>query len=53
LLQSVPIGFNGAGQQFRNDVRFEDFTAVIMKNAFFWDIKTQFLPHRKNLASPL
>jgi hypothetical protein len=28
-------------------VRFEVFTAVTMKNAVFWDIKTQFVPHRK------
>jgi hypothetical protein len=29
------------------------FTAVTMKNADFWDIKTQFLPHRKHIISPL
>jgi hypothetical protein len=28
-------------------VRYEVFTAVTMKNAVFWDIKTQFVPHRK------
>jgi hypothetical protein len=26
--------------------KFEVFTAVTMKNVF-WDIKTQFVPHRK------
>jgi hypothetical protein len=26
-------------------VRFEVFTAVTMKNAAFWDIETQFVPH--------
>jgi hypothetical protein len=34
-------------------VRFEVFTAVTMKNALFWDIKTQFVPHRKHITSPL
>jgi hypothetical protein len=34
-------------------VRFEAFTAVTMKNAFFWDRKAQFLPHRKQITSPL
>jgi hypothetical protein len=34
-------------------VRFEDITAVTMKNAVFWDIKTQFVPHRRHITSPL
>jgi hypothetical protein len=32
-------------------VRFEVFTVVIMKNAVFWDIKTQFVPHRKHISA--
>jgi hypothetical protein len=24
-----------------------------MKNAVFWDIRTQFIPHRKHITSPL
>jgi hypothetical protein len=28
-------------------VRFLVFTAVTMKNVVFWDIKTQFVPHRR------
>jgi hypothetical protein len=24
-----------------------------MKNAAFWDIKTQFVPHRKHITSPI
>jgi hypothetical protein len=32
-------------------VRFEVFTAVTMKNAVFWDVKTQFVPHRKHYYS--
>jgi hypothetical protein len=32
---------------------FEVFTAVTMKNVFFWDIKTQFVPHKKHTTSPL
>jgi hypothetical protein len=34
-------------------VRSEVFTAVTMKNVTFWDIETQFLPHRKHFTSPL
>jgi hypothetical protein len=34
-------------------IRFEVFTAVIMKNAIFWDIKSQFVSHRKHITSPL
>jgi hypothetical protein len=35
------------------DVRFEVSTAVTMMNAVFWDIKTQFVPHRRHITSPL
>jgi hypothetical protein len=24
-----------------------------MENAIFWDVKTQFLPHRKHIISPI
>jgi hypothetical protein len=34
-------------------VRFEVLTAVTMKNAVFWDVKTQFIPHRRHITSPL
>jgi hypothetical protein len=34
-------------------VRFEVITAATMKNVVFWDIKTQFLPHRRNITSLL
>jgi hypothetical protein len=34
-------------------VRFEVFRAVTMKNVFFWDTKTHFVLHRKNITSPL
>jgi hypothetical protein len=40
----------------RTEVRhvgFEVFTAVTMKEVVFWDIKTQFIPHRKYFASLL
>jgi hypothetical protein len=33
--------------------RFEVCTAVTMKNVVFWDIKTQFVPHRRHITSPL
>jgi hypothetical protein len=34
-------------------VRFEVFKAVTMKNAIFWNIKTQFVLHRRHITSPL
>jgi hypothetical protein len=34
-------------------VRFEVFTAVTMKNVVFWDIKPQFVLHRRHITSPL
>jgi hypothetical protein len=36
-----------------NSVRFEVFTAVTMKNVVFWDIRTQFVLHRRHITSPL
>jgi hypothetical protein len=33
--------------------RFESFTDVPMKNVVFWDIKTQFVLHRRHITSPL
>jgi hypothetical protein len=32
---------------------FEVLTAVTMKNAVFWDIKTEFIPYMKNITSLL
>jgi hypothetical protein len=34
-------------------VRLEVFTAVTMKNVVFWDIKPQFVLHRRHITSPL
>jgi hypothetical protein len=34
-----------------NNVRFEVSMAVTMKNAVFWDIKIQFVPHRRHSAA--
>jgi hypothetical protein len=34
-------------------VRFEVLTAVNVKNVVFWDIKTQFVLHRRHITSPL
>jgi hypothetical protein len=33
--------------------RIEVFTAVIMKNVVFWDIRTQFVLHRRHITYPL
>jgi hypothetical protein len=35
------------------NVGFEDFTAGTMKNVVFWDIKPQFVLHRRYITSPL
>jgi hypothetical protein len=34
-------------------LRFEVYMAVTMKNAVFWDIKTQVILHGRHMASPL
>jgi hypothetical protein len=34
-------------------VRSEVFTAGTVKNDIFWDIKTQFVPHRRHMTCPL
>jgi hypothetical protein len=41
------------GLEIFSFVRFEVFTAVTMKNATYWDIKTHFVPHRRHITSPL
>jgi hypothetical protein len=33
-------------------IRFEIFTALAMKNAVFWDIKSQFVRHMRHVTSP-
>jgi hypothetical protein len=35
------------------NLTFEVFTAVTMKNVVFWDIKSQFVLHRRHITSPL
>jgi hypothetical protein len=40
-------------ESFERHVRVEVITAVTMKNAVFWDIGTQFVPHRRHITSPL
>jgi hypothetical protein len=34
-------------------VTFEVFRAMAMKNAFIWDVKTQFVLHKKHITYPL
>jgi hypothetical protein len=36
--------------KYLDNVRFEVFTAVAMKNVVFWDIKTQFILHREHIT---
>jgi hypothetical protein len=38
-------------KETQNYVRFEVFTAVTMKDVVFWDIRTQFVPHRKHFTT--
>jgi hypothetical protein len=35
------------------NVRFEVFTAVTKNNVVFWDIKPEFVLHRRHITSPL
>jgi hypothetical protein len=37
----------------KDGIRFEVFMAVTMKNVVFWDIRTQFVLHRRHIMSPL
>jgi hypothetical protein len=46
-------GARGGCKEEDDNVRFGDFTAVIMKNVVFWDIKTQFVLHRRHITYPL
>jgi hypothetical protein len=50
LQKAAKLYFN---RNVLNYVRFEVFTAVTMKNVVFWDIKPQFIPHRRNITSSL
>jgi hypothetical protein len=34
-------------------MRFEVYTVLTMKNALLWDIKPQFVLHRRHITSPL
>jgi hypothetical protein len=49
-MQNIHRDDNGG---LANGERFEVFTAVTRKNVIFWDIKTQFILHRRNITSPL
>jgi hypothetical protein len=37
----------------KGECKIEVSTAVAMKNAVFWDIKTQVVPYRRHISSPL
>jgi hypothetical protein len=47
------VGFVVFAAVTGTNVRFEVFTAVTMKNGVFLDIKTHFVPHRKDIISQL
>jgi hypothetical protein len=48
-----PQRLNEAVRTAVENVRFEVYTAVTMKNVVFWNIKTQFVRHRRHITSPL
>jgi hypothetical protein len=50
--KAVRRGFDSRQMQ-EDSVRLEVFTTMTMKNAVFWDIKTQFVLHRRHITSPL
>jgi hypothetical protein len=58
---SSPFQQRGIGQpaqtayhwQRSSLLTYEALTAVTMKNVVFWDIKTQLVPHRRHITSPL
>jgi hypothetical protein len=45
--------YKGEGCELDCFVRFEVFMAVTMKNVVFWDKKTQLVPHRRHITSPI
>jgi hypothetical protein len=47
------MGESGQMDLKHSSVRFGVFTAVTMKNVVFWDIKPQFVLHRRHITSPL
>jgi hypothetical protein len=49
----VPLISSTYAKCFLRYVRFEVFTAVTMKNAVFWAVRTQFQPHRRHITSLL
>jgi hypothetical protein len=49
----VPMATNYRASTGYFLLRFEVFTAVTMNNVIFWDIKPQFVRHRKHITSPL
>jgi hypothetical protein len=48
LTAAIPVRLMNTLQK----VGFENLTAVTIKNAVSWDIKTQFVPHKKHITSP-
>jgi hypothetical protein len=55
LRLSVTVNTYSAGKHEikRHSVRFEVFMVVTMKNAVFWDIKTQVILPREHITSML
>jgi hypothetical protein len=45
------ISHNESRRGTLHRVRCEVFTVVTMKNVVFWDIKNQFVPHRKHISA--
>jgi hypothetical protein len=45
------VGFSEGTATFQ--IRKPEKIPVVVKHVVFWDIKTQFVPHRRHITSPL
>jgi hypothetical protein len=60
-LSCVTLSDGAADSSFLYSVRIRcacldsglDLQSLILKNGVFWDIKPQFVPHRRHITSPL
>jgi hypothetical protein len=50
---SVELSSLNKSRNNMNIIKLQVFTAVTMKNIVFWDIKTQFVLHRRHITTPL
>jgi hypothetical protein len=54
LISFYPITVTAVkNTDYDSHLGFEIFTAETIKNVVFWDVKSQFVPHRRHITSPL